>query len=103
MPVEFQRKRDPKMPLRRTHYVILAPRDLDRQGRLDPDGRLPPVRPVVLYNGLRPWRGPTSLADLSADGSPECPRSAQSFAKRNSDANRRSEVNCRQLVDLTSF
>ena len=76
VPVEFQRKRDPKMPLRHTHYVILALRDLDRQGRLDPDGRLPLVRPVVLYNGLRPWRGPTGLADLSADGGPEWPRFA---------------------------
>ena len=76
VPVEFQRKRDPKMPLRHTLYLILALRDLDRQGRLDPDGRLPLVWPVVLYNGLRPWRGPTSMAGLSADGGPEWPRFA---------------------------
>ena len=76
VPVEFQRKRDPKMPLRHTLYLILALRDLDRQGRLDPDGRLPLVWPVVLYNGLRPWRGPTSVAGLSADGGPEWPRFA---------------------------
>ena len=76
VPVEFQRKRDPKMPLRHTLYLILALRDLDRQGRLDPDGRLPLVWPVVLYNGLRPWRGPISVAGLSADGGPEWPRFA---------------------------
>ena len=76
VPVEFQRKRDPLMPLRVAHYVVLILRDLVRQGRLDPDGRLPLVWPVVLYNGLRPWRGPTSLAGLSADGGPEWPRFA---------------------------
>ena len=76
VPVEFQRKRDPLMPLRVANYVVLILRDLVRQGRLDPDGRLPLVWPVVLYNGLRPWRGPTSLAGLSADGGPEWPRFA---------------------------
>ena len=76
VPVEFQRKRDPLMPLRVAHYVVLMLRDLVRQGRLDPDGRLPLVWPVVLYNGLRPWRGPASVAGLSADGGPEWPRFA---------------------------
>ena len=76
VPVEFQRKLDRKMPLRHTLYLILALKDLDRQGRLDPDGRLPLVWPVVLYNGLRPWRGPTSVAGLSADGGAEWPRFA---------------------------
>ena len=76
VPVEFQRKLDRKTPLRHTLYLILALKDLDRQGRLDPDGRLPLVWPVVLYNGLRPWRGPTSVAGLSADGGPDWPRFA---------------------------
>ena len=74
VPVEFQRKHNPLMPLRVAHYVVLMLRDLVRQGRLDPDGRLPLVWPVVLYNGLRPWRGPASMADLTPGGGAEWPR-----------------------------
>ena len=76
VPVEFQRKRDRWMPLRVAAYLGLMLENLARRGELDPDGRLPLVRPVVLYNGPRPWRGPTGLADLSADGGPEWPRFA---------------------------
>ncbi len=82
VPVEFQRKRDSLMPLRVAHYVVLMLKDLVRQGRLDPDGRLPLVHPVVLYNGLRPWRGPTGMAELSADGGAEWPRFALGLALR---------------------
>ena len=71
--VEFQRWPDRLMPLRVSTYTHLLLEDLARQGELDPGGRLPMVRPVVLYNGLHPWRGPTSLADLSADGGGDWP------------------------------
>ena len=71
--VEFQRWPDRLMPLRVGTYMHLLLEDLARQGELDPGGRLPMVRPVVLYNGLHPWRGPTSLADLSADGGADWP------------------------------
>ena len=67
MPIEHQRRRERLMPLRVATYTTLMHEDLARQGELDPGGRLPLVRPVVLYNGVRPWRGPTSLAELSAD------------------------------------
>ena len=73
MPVEFQRRPDRLMPLRVSTYVSLMLEDLARQGELDPRSRLPLVRPVVLYNGLRAWRGPTSLAHLSADGGANWP------------------------------
>ena len=76
VPVEFQRKRDRLMPLRVATHTSLMLENLVRRGELDPGGRLPLVKPVVLYNGLRPWRGPTSLAGLSADGGPEWPRFA---------------------------
>ena len=76
VPVEFQRKRDRWMPLRVAAYLGLMLENLARRGELDPDGRLPLVQPVVLYNGLRPWRGPTGVAGLSAGGGPEWPRFA---------------------------
>lgn len=67
MPIEHQRRRERLMPLRLATYTALMQEDFARQGELDPGGLLPLVRPVVLYNGVRPWRGPTSLAELSAD------------------------------------
>ena len=73
VPVEFQRKPDRLMPLRVAAYVSLMLENLARRGELDPGGRLPLVKPVVLYNGLRPWRWPTGL---SADGDAEWPRFA---------------------------
>ncbi|MYE51009.1 MAG: Rpn family recombination-promoting nuclease/putative transposase [Gammaproteobacteria bacterium] len=71
--VEFQRKPDRLMPLRAGTYVSLMLEDLAGRDELDPGGRLPLVRPVVLYNGLRPWRGPVSLADLSLDSGADWP------------------------------
>ena len=68
LPCEFQRRPQRLMPLRLATYTALLQEELARVGELDPGGLLPLVRPVVLYNGVRPWRGPTSLAELSADG-----------------------------------
>ncbi len=73
MPIEHQRRRERLMPLRLATYTALMQEDLARQGELDPGGLLPLVRPVVLYNGVRPWRGPTSMAELSADGETHWP------------------------------
>ena len=73
MPIEHQRRRERLMPLRLATYMTLMQEDLAKQGELDPGGLLPLVRPVVLYNGVRPWRGPTSLAELSADGETHWP------------------------------
>ena len=67
MPIEHQRRRERLMPLRLATYTALMQEDLARRGELDPGGLLPLVRPVVLYNGVRTWRGPISLAELSAD------------------------------------
>jgi hypothetical protein len=40
--------------------------DLQRQNQLSPEGKLPPVLPIVLYNGANAWRAATDLADLLA-------------------------------------
>ena len=68
MPVEFQRRAERRMPLRLATYMALMQEDLARLGQLDAGDLLPLMRPVVLYNGVRPWRGPTGVADLSPDG-----------------------------------
>ena len=40
--------------------------DLIRREAFGPDGRLPPVLPVVLYNGRPRWTAPVEMADLIA-------------------------------------
>ncbi|MCZ0943653.1 MAG: Rpn family recombination-promoting nuclease/putative transposase [Gammaproteobacteria bacterium] len=69
--IEFQRSLDRLMPVRVASYASMLLLDLAKRGELDrgPRGRiLPLVRPVVLYNGLRPWRSPLSLSALTPEG-----------------------------------
>ncbi len=76
IPIEFQRRLDRLMPLRVVTYAGLLLEDLAKRGELDqgPKSRtLPLVRPVVIYNGLRPWRSPLSLAALTPDGAGDWP------------------------------
>jgi hypothetical protein len=69
---------DPFMPIRLLTYVGLLYQDLLRQGQLTPSGKLPPVLPLVLYNGARRWNAPANVADLidnmPEDLQPYCPR-----------------------------
>jgi len=62
--IEFQSSVDRFMALRMMVYVGLLYQDLISQKQLGPDGLLPPVLPVVLYNGETRWRAPTTLAAL---------------------------------------
>ena len=62
--IEFQSRVDRFMALRMMVYVGLLYQDLIRNKQLEPSGLLPPVLPIVLYNGERRWRGPVSLSDL---------------------------------------
>jgi hypothetical protein len=65
--LEFQSTPDPWMALRMLVYVGLLAQDLVRKGELhpEPDGRprLPPILPIVLYNGLPRWQAPIDVAD----------------------------------------
>jgi predicted transposase/invertase (TIGR01784 family) len=61
--LEFQSTPDPFMVVRVGAYVFGLYLHLIREKRLE-GGLLPPVFPVVLYNGGRPWRAPTSLKGL---------------------------------------
>ena len=62
--LEFQSTVDPFMAVRVMTYLGLLYQDLIRQKQLTPSGRLPPVFPVVLYNGDRSWRSALDVADL---------------------------------------
>ncbi len=64
--IEFQSTVDPYMAVRTLVYTGLLYQDLIRRGALDDDGRLPPVLPVVLYNGRPRWTAPVEMADLIA-------------------------------------
>lgn len=62
--LEFQSSVDPFMAVRMMTYVGLLYQDLIRSGQLDDQRKLPPVLPVVLYNGTRRWRAATDVRDL---------------------------------------
>ena len=64
--LEFQSTVDPHMALRILVYTGLLYQDLIRREAAGADGRLPPVLPVVLYNGHRPWTAPVDMSELIA-------------------------------------
>ncbi|WP_245619705.1 Rpn family recombination-promoting nuclease/putative transposase [Methylomicrobium agile] len=64
--IEFQSTVDHYMAVRLMSYIGLLYQDLIKTRQTLPDRRLPPVFPVVLYNGDRRWRAPTELAELIA-------------------------------------
>ena len=67
--LEFQSTTDAAMALRVMEYTALLYGELLRHGMARP-GALPPVLPVVLYNGDAPWRPTTEMRDLIAAPSP---------------------------------
>ena len=62
--LEFQSTPDRWMALRALVYVGLLWQHLVREKHLPPDGRLPPVLPVVVYNGDPRWAMPLALHEL---------------------------------------
>lgn len=63
--LEFQSTVEPRMALRMTDYALRILRSLERND-LGPGGELPPLLPVVVYNGERRWTAPTDLRELFA-------------------------------------
>jgi len=61
--LEFQSQPDPWMALRMWVYVGLLYQHLAREKSYR-GKRLPPVFPLVLYNGIEPWQGVQELAEL---------------------------------------
>ena len=65
--LEFQSTDDPSMALRVLEYTAMLYRELLREGSFGArGGLLPPVLPVVLYNGDLPWRSAAQVRDLVA-------------------------------------
>ncbi|MBS7348757.1 MAG: Rpn family recombination-promoting nuclease/putative transposase [Comamonas sp.] len=62
--IEFQSKNDPWMAVRIMTYVGLLYQDLIRAKQVLPGKKLPPVLPIVLYNGERKWTAATNIANL---------------------------------------
>ena len=62
--LEFQSSVDRFMAVRIMSYLGLLYQDLIRQKALTPSGKLPPVLPVVLYNGEERWRAAQNVNEL---------------------------------------
>ena len=69
--LEFQSTDEPRMALRILTYTSLLYQELVRSDALDAGGRLPPVLPVVLYNGDARWRAALEVGELIAPVGPE--------------------------------
>ena len=64
--LEFQSTVNPYMAVRILVYTGLLHQDLVRRNALGPDGELPPVLPVVIYNGRLRWTAETDVSRLIA-------------------------------------
>ena len=67
--LEFQSTVEPAMAVRILEYTALLYRRLVAHDVLREHGALPPVLPVVLYNGRRRWTAPVEVTSLLAAGS----------------------------------
>ena len=62
--LEFQSSVDRTLPLRLMHYVACFYSQLLKQKVVTPAQGLPPVFPVVLYNGAERWSAKTDIFDM---------------------------------------
>ena len=67
--LEFQRKNDRWMALRLLTYIALLWDNMLREGRIQAETGLPPVFPIVIYNGKKSWNAPLDIKSLL----PPCP------------------------------
>ena len=64
--LEFQSSVDPGMAARILSYTALVHQELIRNGMLREAGTLPPVLPVVVYNGERRWTAAVEVGETIA-------------------------------------
>ena len=64
--LEFQSTVDEHMALRMSVYTGLLYQDLIKQGAIQRGQKLPPVFPLVIYNGAQAWNATMNLRDLIA-------------------------------------
>jgi predicted transposase/invertase (TIGR01784 family) len=62
--LEFQSTVDPFMAVRLLTYVGLLYQDLIKSRQLPDKRQLPPVFPIVLYNGASPWNAAATVGEL---------------------------------------
>lgn len=62
--IEFQSTVDKYMALRMMVYVGLLYQDLVKRGDVLAEGKLPPILPIVLYNGSSKWTAATNINEL---------------------------------------
>ncbi|MBK7002673.1 MAG: Rpn family recombination-promoting nuclease/putative transposase [Rhodoferax sp.] len=62
--LEFQSSVDEFMAVRLLTYLGLLYQDIIKQKTFTPSGRLPPVLPLVLYNGVRRWNAAQEISAL---------------------------------------
>ena len=60
----FQSTDDTYMAVRVMVYVGLLYQQLIREKAIEKQEKLPPVLPIVLYNGEKPWKSATAVQDL---------------------------------------
>ena len=66
--LEFQATVEPAMAVRVLTYTGLLYEKLIDDGVLRRHGKLPPVLPIVIYNGSQPWTASEEVAELIAFG-----------------------------------
>ena len=68
VPIEFQSAVDRYMAVRTLHYIAAGYHGIvssrERRRTLAPEGRLPPVLAVTIYNGRPPWTAPDDVFEL---------------------------------------
>lgn len=74
--LEFQSSIDNSMPIRLMHYVACFYDHLLKNRTTTPSQGLPPVFPIVLYNGLQRWSAKQDIYELV---SPEPPAFLQAY------------------------
>lgn len=74
--LEFQSSVDKHMPIRLLHYVTCFYDHLIKSGVTTPTKGLPPVLPIVLYNGSRRWTARQDIYDMI---NPEPPEFLQAY------------------------
>ncbi len=57
-------KANPWMALRILSYTSLLLLDLIKTGKVKKGNKLPPVFPIVIYNGIKPWKEKQSVEEL---------------------------------------
>lgn len=69
--LEFQSAVDRAIPIRLMHYIACFYSELLKQRVITPGQGLPPVFPVVLYNGSQKWAAKADIYDMIAPEPPE--------------------------------